>query len=120
MPLLEIGTILIAIIAWPAIIVVYFWKQISNWYLDRYEKAEPPHRRKMAETFRLSVSMRRRITNNHAWASRFSIESQIIPALLMPLKRSSSCKPVGDVTLISVNQSPMTSIPTKIRPLSRR
>jgi len=42
MPLLEIGTILIAIIAWPAIIVVYFWKQISNWYLDRYEKAEPP------------------------------------------------------------------------------
>ena len=34
-----------------------------------------------------------------------------------PSKRSISCRPVGEVTLISVSQSPITSMPTKIRPL---
>ena len=37
----------------------------------------------------------------------------------MPSKRSISWMPVGEVTLISVSQSPITSMPTKIMPCSR-
>src|SRR6056297_449743 len=49
-----------------------------------------------------------------------SIASQILAVTFTPSNRSSSCKPVGEVTLISVSQSPITSMPTKIWPFSRR
>ncbi len=42
------------------------------------------------------------------------------PPDVTPSKRSISWMPVGEVTLISVSQSPITSMPTKISPCSRK
>ena len=47
---------------------------------------------------------------------RVSIASQIFGAISMPSSRAISWIPVGEVTLISVSQSPITSIPTKTSP----
>ena len=43
-----------------------------------------------------------------------SMASTIRPAALTPSNRSNSTMPVGDVTLISVRHSPITSMPTNI------
>ena len=47
-----------------------------------------------------------------------SIASHTSAAMSAPPKRFTSRMPVGEVTLISVSQSPITSMPTKIRPRS--
>ena len=44
-----------------------------------------------------------------------STASQISASRLTPSNWFTDCKPVGDVTLISVSQSPMTSMPTKVK-----
>ncbi len=49
---------------------------------------------------------------------RASMACQILSAMFTPSKRSSSWMPVGEVRLISVSYSPITSIPTKIWPFS--
>src|SRR6516225_975625 len=53
-------------------------------------------------------------------ASRASIASQIFGAISTPSSRAISWMPVGEVTLISVSQSPITSMPTKTSPWARR
>ena len=71
--------------------------------------------------FSISRSQRSSATScqRHQPPRRRSIASQIFAVALIPSKRSSSCSPVGEVTLISVSQSPITSMPTKIWPFSR-
>src|SRR5271155_400470 len=50
---------------------------------------------------------------------RVSIASQMRGAISMPSSRAISWMPVGEVTLISVSQLPITSIPTKTSPCAR-
>src|SRR6185437_8955561 len=51
--------------------------------------------------------------------SRFSIASQTFFSSATPSRRLISWMPVGEVTLISVRSSPITSMPTKINPWLR-
>src|SRR5205085_9272606 len=53
-------------------------------------------------------------------ARRVSIASQIVGAISMPSSRAISWMPVGEVTLISVSQPTITSIPTKTSPWARK